>query len=130
MEELAVNLSIRERWGEDAPKILSTPVELEKAIKLEMAEYDGKKITILNQDYIGAPKTLPAFPEARWAQSKTYIKGAGQRKRWKDQNHIYEWDSRHGKVEKYTSQGKHLGEFDPNTGEQTKPADPSRRVEK
>ena len=27
-------------------------------------------------------------------------------------------------------QGKHLGEFDPNTGEQTKPAKPGRTVEK
>ncbi|WP_228761577.1 colicin E3/pyocin S6 family cytotoxin [Pseudomonas sp. MPC6] len=30
----------------------------------------------------------------------------------------------------YTKQGKHLGEYDPKTGEQTKPANPSRKVEK
>ena len=32
--------------------------------------------------------------------------------------------------EVYDMQGKHLGEFDPNTGEQTKPAKPGRTVEK
>ena len=44
---------------------------------------------------------------------------------------IYEWDSQHGTVEIYDRSGRnHLGEFDPETGEQTKPADPSRKVEK
>lgn len=44
---------------------------------------------------------------------------------------IYEWDSQHGTVEVYDKTGrKHLGEFDSVTGEQTKPADPTRRVEK
>jgi len=42
---------------------------------------------------------------------------------------IYEWDSQHGTVEKYDKRGAHLGEYDPNTAEQTKPADPSRSVE-
>jgi hypothetical protein len=49
--------------------------------------------------------------------------------RWRDENFIYEWDSLHGKVEKYESRGKHLGEFDPLTGEQTKEADPNRSIE-
>lgn len=44
---------------------------------------------------------------------------------------IDEWDSQHGTVEVYDKTGhKHLGEFDSVTGEQTKPADPMRRVEK
>ena len=41
-----------------------------------------------------------------------------------------EWDSQHGAVEMYDKQGKHLGEFDAITGEQTKPAQSGRRVEK
>ncbi|WP_134705485.1 MULTISPECIES: colicin E3/pyocin S6 family cytotoxin [unclassified Rahnella] len=44
---------------------------------------------------------------------------------------IYEWDSQHGTVEVYDKSGRnHLGEFNPETGFQTKPADSSRRVEK
>jgi hypothetical protein len=42
---------------------------------------------------------------------------------------IYEWDSQHGTVEKYDARGRHLGEYDPDTGEELKSADPSRRVE-
>ncbi|MBG0854407.1 hypothetical protein I2W78_21845 [Streptomyces spinoverrucosus] len=33
-----------------------------------------------------------------------------------------------GTVEKYNKRGKHPGEFDPDTGARTKPADPSRKV--
>jgi hypothetical protein len=52
------------------------------------------------------------------------------RKRWKtDSGGILEWDYENGKVEKYNDRGKHEGEFDPNTGEQTKPAKPGRTVE-
>jgi hypothetical protein len=40
-----------------------------------------------------------------------------------------EWDYQHGKVEKYNKKGKHQGEYDPNTGEQTKPPEPGREVE-
>jgi len=43
---------------------------------------------------------------------------------------IFEWDSQHGAVEMYDKQGKHLGEFDPITGEQSKPAKTGRKVEK
>ncbi|WP_218565491.1 colicin E3/pyocin S6 family cytotoxin [Actinobacillus lignieresii] len=32
-------------------------------------------------------------------------------------------------IEKYNPKGKHLGEFNYKTGEQTKNADPTRRVE-
>jgi hypothetical protein len=66
------------------------------------------------------------------APLKTSVRGGGKkRRRWKDASgKIYEWDSQHGKVEMYTKQGKHLGEYDPKTGEQTKPADSTRRVEK
>ncbi|XVN17075.1 colicin E3/pyocin S6 family cytotoxin [Pseudomonas corrugata] len=66
------------------------------------------------------------------APSKTFVRGGGvKRRRWKDRaGRIYEWDSQHAAVELYTKQGKHLGEFNPVTGEQTKPADPTRKVEK
>ncbi|MEZ8767690.1 colicin E3/pyocin S6 family cytotoxin [Vibrio alginolyticus] len=85
--------------------------------------------------YIPAPRgnpPLPAFPDAIKAKKKTAVQGGGKlRERWKDRKgRIYEWDSQHGKVEVYTKNGKHLGEFDHITGEQTKDADPSRKVEK
>jgi hypothetical protein len=34
-----------------------------------------------------------------------------------------------GRVERYNARGKHLGEFDPETGEQLSPPDPTRKVE-
>jgi hypothetical protein len=82
--------------------------------------------------YHPAPVSLPAFPDVKPAPLKTSVRGGGKkRRRWKDASgKIYEWDSQHGKVEMYTKQGKHLGEYDPKTGEQTKPADSTRRVEK
>lgn len=92
----------------------------------------------LNSDYKyhtppkGNP-ALPAFPDAKKAQAKTPIKGGGKlRNRWKDSSgRIYEWDSQHGTVEMYDRSGRnHLGEFNHITGEQTKPANPSRKVEK
>lgn len=81
--------------------------------------------------YHPKPKFLPAFPNAVRAKAKTPIKGGGGlRPRWKEANsYIYEWDFERGKVEKYNHRGKHLGEFDPITGEQTKDADDTRRIE-
>lgn len=78
-----------------------------------------------------APDTLPAFPDARRVASKTGVQGGGgMRRRWKDAaGNIYEWDSQHGRVEKYDAGGKHQGEFDPNTGAQTKPKDKNRTVD-
>ncbi|TRO39948.1 colicin E3 [Pseudomonas sp. ALS1279] len=73
-----------------------------------------------------------AFPGAKPVRPKASVQGGGKkRKRWKDlKGRIYEWDSQHGAVEIYDKQGKHLGEFNPETGEQTKPADPSRTTPK
>jgi hypothetical protein len=79
--------------------------------------------------YIPPPKTLPAFPDAKTVRPKTPLKGRGYRKRWKDSEFIYEWDSFHGRVEKYDKQGKHLGEFDYETGERTKDPEPGRSIE-
>lgn len=84
-----------------------------------------------DHQYYVKPKTLPAFPEAVWAKGKTAVHGGGGvRHRWLNSDgKILEWDSYHGKIELYNKQGKHLGEFDHETGVQTKPADPARRVE-
>ncbi|MEB0226513.1 colicin E3/pyocin S6 family cytotoxin [Pseudomonas sp. 10S4] len=82
-------------------------------------------------NYHPKPTLLPAYPDAKWANPKTPIKGGGGlRPRWKDRSGtIYEWDFQHGAVEKYNKRGKHLGEFDHETGTQNKPADPTRKVE-
>ena len=79
--------------------------------------------------YIPPPKSLLAFLEAKRAKSKTFVPESGLRKRWKDKNYIYEWDSYHGRVEKYDKRGNHLGEFDSITGKETKTADYSRKIE-
>jgi hypothetical protein len=80
--------------------------------------------------YKPAPRALPAFPDAVKSTPKTLLSGAGLRRRWKDSScMIYEWDYAHGTVEKYHSRGHHIGEFDPDSGEQLKPAAPSRRIE-
>ncbi len=80
---------------------------------------------------VPAPDSLEGFPEATRVKSKTPVQGGGsKRRRWRDSDgSILEWDSQHGTVEKYNRRGKHLGEYDPNTGEQTKPAKPEREVE-
>jgi len=74
---------------------------------------------------------LAGFPEAKPARRKTPVRGGGGlRKRWEDKaGKIYEWDSQHGAVEGYDSAGRHLGEFDPDTGEQLKSAVAGRMVE-
>ena len=84
--------------------------------------------------YIPPPKTkdLKGFPGLTKDKRKTPNQGGGGlRKRWKDEKgNIYEWDSRHGALEKYDKQGWHLGQFDYITGKQTKPADKTRRIQK
>ncbi|CAN1598547.1 S-type pyocin domain-containing protein [Pseudomonas mediterranea] len=78
--------------------------------------------------YYEAPVLLPAFPDAVRVKSKSSVQGGGkQRRRWVDRKgRIYEWDSKSNAVEKYDKLGSHLGEFDPLTGRQTKPAKPGR----
>lgn len=77
------------------------------------------------------PRELKAFPGTEPATRKTPVQGGGGlRKRWVDRDGgIYEWDYQHGRVERYNKRGKHIGEFDAETGEQTKPADPDKKVE-
>jgi RHS repeat-associated protein len=80
---------------------------------------------------IPAPPFPPGIPGLHRAPPKTPVQGGGGlRRRWKDNDgNIYEWDSQHGTVEKYDRRGRHVGEFDPDTGEQIGPAVPGRRVE-
>lgn len=75
---------------------------------------------------------LAAFPDAVSTRSKSSVQGGSKKRaRWKDsKGRIYEWDSQHGAVEMYDKQGKHLGEFDAKTGEQTKAAKPGRTTPK
>lgn len=79
--------------------------------------------------YVPPPDVPPAFPDLRSVRRKTHFAG-GLRKRWKDAaGNIYEWDYLHGTVEKFGARGRHLGEYDPDTGEQISDADPNRTVE-
>jgi hypothetical protein len=72
---------------------------------------------------IPAPDRLKAFPGAE------RVKPKGRARRWSDAEYVYEWDGLHGRVEKYTKTGHHLGEYDPDTGELTKDREPGRRIE-
>lgn len=85
-----------------------------------------------DHSYHPAPKELTAFPEAKRAKQMSSVQGGGnKRSRWKDRKgKIYEWDYENGRVELYSKQGKHLGEFNPETGEQTKDAEPGRTTPK
>ncbi|TPG82396.1 S-type Pyocin [Pseudomonas mandelii] len=82
--------------------------------------------------YHPAPKTLTAFPDATRAKQMSSVQGGGKkRSRWKDRKgRIYEWDYENGRIELYDKQGKHLGEFNPDTGERTKAAEPGRTTSK
>ncbi|MBD2666292.1 hypothetical protein B6N60_02603 [Richelia sinica FACHB-800] len=75
-------------------------------------------------------KKLPAFPNAVSTKPKTFVQGGGgKRKRWECKSFIYEEDTETGNVEKYRkSDKKHIGEFDPMTGEQTKPPNRKRKL--
>jgi hypothetical protein len=74
--------------------------------------------------HIVPPRQLKAFPDARSVKPKS------QRRRWKDNDgKIYEWDSQHGTVEIFDKQGHHIGEYDADTGAQTKPRNSNYAVE-
>ena len=76
-----------------------------------------------------APRDLPAFPQACRVRAKTPFAG-GLRARWRDGNgDILEWDAQHGRVERFDRLGRHLGEFDPVSGAQTKAAERDRRID-
>lgn len=84
----------------------------------------------LLSSYHPPPKDLPGFPDAERAKPKTPMGAGKKRARWRTEDgDILEWDYQHRKVERYDKRGNHKGEFDPKTGEQTKPADSGRQVE-
>jgi Cytotoxic len=74
---------------------------------------------------IPAPRRLRAFPNAERVKPKS------GRHRWFDREdgYFYEWDYQHGRVERYDGRGRHLGEFDCETGAMTKPANPGQTIE-
>jgi hypothetical protein len=92
----------------------------------------NRSTVVPQSGYRIAPTETPGIPGLKVGKRKTPVQGGGGlRKRWTDvDGNIYEWDSRHGALEKYNSNGGHLGEFDPATGNQTKPADASRNIKK
>ncbi len=75
---------------------------------------------------VPAPRRLAAFPNA------ARVKPKSDRHRWFDDGtgYTYEWDYQHGRVERYDRRGHHLGEFDPETGMMTKPANSTQTIEK
>jgi hypothetical protein len=124
---------------EQANKVLVNPEhppEYQDAIIWFPADAGVQPIYIMlnvlpgDHSYHPRPSSFPAFRGLKRATPKTPKKGGGLRDRWKDEDGtIYEWDSQHGALEKYNKRGKHLGEFDPETGVQTKPANKTRQVE-
>ncbi|MEV4696120.1 colicin E3/pyocin S6 family cytotoxin [Pseudomonas brassicacearum] len=89
-------------------------------------------LSISDHKYHPTPKgVIPAFPDLVRGRSKTPVQGGGGlRPRWHDRKgNIYEWDRQHSALEKYNPRGNHLGEFNHITGEQTKKADKTRKVE-
>ncbi|MFJ2385732.1 colicin E3/pyocin S6 family cytotoxin [Pseudomonas koreensis] len=112
------------------------PLEYRDFILVFPADSGVKPVYIVlstgDHNYHKAPERLTAFPEAVKDKPKSSVQGGGaRRKRWKDlKGRIFEWDSQHGTVEMYDKLGKHLGEFNPQTGEQTKPAKPGRTTPK
>jgi hypothetical protein len=82
-----------------------------------------------NRAYVPAPLLLPAYPGAARVHGRTLMPGGGVRQRWISRTGmIYEWDYRHGAVEVYATQGRHLGELDPVTVVKMKPPNPSYKV--
>ena len=76
---------------------------------------------------------ITAFPDLKKVRDKNPVQGGGGlRKRWTDAKgkKIYEWDSRHGELEMYRSDGTHLGAFDPYTGEQREGPIKERSIKK
>ena len=89
-----------------------------------------------DHDYFTAPRTedITGFPGLIKQKRKSSKKdGSGLRERWKDAKgrRIFEWDSEKGELEVYRySDVKHLGSFDPYTGERRGPAKDERRIRK
>ncbi|PKM46850.1 MAG: hypothetical protein CVV05_00090 [Gammaproteobacteria bacterium HGW-Gammaproteobacteria-1] len=107
--------------------------KLAAKVKDFIVRFEKGKLDDLVQKYVAAPRSPPTWIKGgREVRAKTPVQGGGPlRKRWlDDEGNIYEWDTRHGTVEKYTRTRKHLGEFDADTGELLSDAIPGRIVQK
>lgn len=94
-----------------------------------------KGVTEPDHSYHSPPKTaaISGFPDLTKIKGKTPNVDGGTRARWIDSKgrRVYEWDSRHGELEVYrTSDGSHLGAFDPTTGQQMRPPIKNRNIKK
>ncbi len=89
---------------------------------------DGKKIdrTRAHEPH-PPPRSLPGFPNAVLTKPKAEA-GKKPRPRWKEKDGtFYEFDRRHGTVEKYDPRGKHQAEFTID-GNPTKPPNPDYKA--
>jgi Cytotoxic len=105
--------------------------KLAKTIEAKLADNpDLNGTVVLSQGMKPPPKDLKGFPGAVRTKPKTPFAG-GLRKRWKlADGGFADWDYMHGEVEVYNDQGKHQGAFDPDTGEQIDPPDPTKTAPK
>lgn len=107
--------------------------EMASKVKGFVEKFEKGRMDDLAQKYFAPPKETPTWIKGGYrSQEKTPVQGGGgMRRRWKDDDgNIYEWDSQHGTVEKYSRSGKHLGEFDAETGERVGEAIRGRVVER
>jgi len=127
------------RVAEEAADIGKLGKKARKAARLEQKAAEravpaGKATAgaVERLGYHPAPAVPEGFPGLVPAKRKTPVQGGGGlRKRWIDgDGQIYEWDSRHGTLEMYKSNGQHVGEFDPKTGARLKAANSARTVKK
>lgn len=94
-----------------------------------------KGVTEPDHSYHLPPETaaISGFQGLTQVKGKTPKVDGGTRARWIDSKgrRVYEWDSRHGELEVYrTSDGSHLGAFDPTTGQQMGPPIKNRNIKK
>ena len=94
-----------------------------------------KGVTEPDHSYHLPPETaaISGFQGLTQVKGKTPKVDGGTRARWIDSKgrRVYEWDYRHGELEVYrTSDGSHLGAFDPTTGQQMRPPIKNRNIKK
>ena len=78
----------------------------------------------VNKEFKGQQGALPGFPEAKYVGKKH------DRDRWElPDKKFLDWDYRHGELEMFNKTGKkHLGAYDPYTGDQLKEGRPDRKA--
>lgn len=65
--------------------------------------------------FLATQERLPRRVPPRWRSS--------------DGDRLWEWDSLHGHIEGYNRRGRHIGVFDPRTGERIGEAVKGRRID-